>query len=327
MSTLHGGDAEGIARSARVAASRLVAAGPGLLLIGTRLQTHRAIRLVLDRLPDDRVVVVPFRAAETTTAELRLVIEEARSARPELGFSLMVIEQAHQLKAEQLDELRHAVTDTAQGELRLLLAASRDFAGHTDGATAILPECLRIQYAAPATDRRTSGRPGSGPPPTRPDLSGRGGTVMPVMLVMVGLAIGTGALVAAMLHHRGTSLAGTVAQAPVVAVVAPRPARLAALPAPVVPATVTTPAPPLPAAVRVRRPALHGPSLLLLAAPGDTLPRLYAEVYQGTIAPSYEQVAALNPPVLQPGARLVFPPPPSGWLALPPPDTGSVVRR
>lgn len=53
-------------------------------------------------------------------------------------------------------------------------------------------------------------------------------------------------------------------------------------------------------------------SLLLVAQPGDTLPVLYARVYAGSNPPPFAEVQTLNP-IVRPGTRLVFPPPPGGW--------------
>jgi hypothetical protein len=56
-----------------------------------------------------------------------------------------------------------------------------------------------------------------------------------------------------------------------------------------------------------------GASLLLIAEPGDTLPKLYAKVYQGMTPPPYSEVTAVNPAQIKPGDHLMFPTPPNGW--------------
>lgn len=78
--------------------------------------------------------------------------------------------------------------------------------------------------------------------------------------------------------------------------------------APVAPIAPTVIAPPAPTAAVV-----PGASLLLIAEPGDTLPKLYARVYQGMTPPPYADVAAVNPERIKPGDHLMFPAPPNGW--------------
>ena len=59
------------------------------------------------------------------------------------------------------------------------------------------------------------------------------------------------------------------------------------------------------------RPA--GPGLMLIAAHGDTLARLYQRIYAGAPPPPFATVQAVNRGPVQPGARLLFPAPPGGW--------------
>ena len=92
---------------------------------------------------------------------------------------------------------------------------------------------------------------------------------------------------------------------------APQP--IASLPAP------ASPGNPVPTAGSARSASPgsgRGASLLLLAGPDDTLQSLYREVYRGVAPPPYGTVAALNPSVLRPGMRLIFPAPPHGWPRL-----------
>lgn len=56
-------------------------------------------------------------------------------------------------------------------------------------------------------------------------------------------------------------------------------------------------------------------SLLLVAAPGDTLSSLYDRVYRGPMPPSMREVKRLNPTPVRPGLPLVFPAPAAGWTA------------
>lgn len=74
------------------------------------------------------------------------------------------------------------------------------------------------------------------------------------------------------------------------------------------PIATTEIAPPAPPAAVV-----PGASLLLIAETGDTLPSLYAKVYEGMTPPPYADVAAVNPAKIKPGDHLMFPAPPNGW--------------
>lgn len=93
-----------------------------------------------------------------------------------------------------------------------------------------------------------------------------------------------------------------------------QPAPLPTIVVPVLPATPLSvdPGPRQPAA-QPSRTAIRPGSLLLMTAPGDTLPSLYARVYRGVTPPLFETVQALNPGTLRPGMRLVFPAPDGGW--------------
>jgi hypothetical protein len=73
--------------------------------------------------------------------------------------------------------------------------------------------------------------------------------------------------------------------------------------------TLTIPPPPKPL------PASHvgGPGLVLIAQRGDTLQRLYANVYRDRKAPPFAKVLAANPGPFKPGAIVIFPEPPGGW--------------
>ncbi|MGH7097937.1 MAG: hypothetical protein ACREE4_09810 [Stellaceae bacterium] len=55
------------------------------------------------------------------------------------------------------------------------------------------------------------------------------------------------------------------------------------------------------------------PGLVLVARAGDTMPALYAKVYQGLRPPPYPEVRVANPIPLRPGAIVIFPAPPGGW--------------
>lgn len=81
------------------------------------------------------------------------------------------------------------------------------------------------------------------------------------------------------------------------------------------PGVLPMPPPPLPARSAVAQPRPGGPGLLLVARPGDTLERLYRQVYSGLTPPPLSAVAAVNPAPIRPGDVLVFPAPPGGWSA------------
>ena len=59
--------------------------------------------------------------------------------------------------------------------------------------------------------------------------------------------------------------------------------------------------------------AAAGAGLVLVAGPGDTLPKLYHQVYRGLPPPPYAAVAFANPGSITPGTMLVFPAPVGGW--------------
>lgn len=93
------------------------------------------------------------------------------------------------------------------------------------------------------------------------------------------------------------------------AVAAPAPIIVAAIPPPtLVPVMSSGVAPPLPA---VSRPAASG--LVLVVQRGDTLERLYADIYRDRHAPPFATVRAANPAPFKPGAVVVFPEPIGGW--------------
>ena len=56
-----------------------------------------------------------------------------------------------------------------------------------------------------------------------------------------------------------------------------------------------------------------GPGLVLVAAEGDDMPKLYARVYRGVTPPPYATVIAANTTPIRPGALVIFPEPPRGW--------------
>jgi len=56
-----------------------------------------------------------------------------------------------------------------------------------------------------------------------------------------------------------------------------------------------------------------GPGLILVARRGDTLRRLYADIYQGLRPPPFDDVVAANKRPFRPGEIVVFPAPPTGW--------------
>ncbi len=67
----------------------------------------------------------------------------------------------------------------------------------------------------------------------------------------------------------------------------------------------------LPATPAVARPSAAG--LVLVARPGDTLQRLYADIYRDRRAPPLSAILAANPGRFKPGAIIVFPEPIGGW--------------
>lgn len=97
----------------------------------------------------------------------------------------------------------------------------------------------------------------------------------------------------------------TVSPAPV----APLPEAIASLPQPTVIPVITTAAiAPVPA---VARKAAAG--LVLVAQHGDTLERLYADIYRDRHAPPFTEILAANPRPFKPGVIVVFPEPIGGW--------------
>ncbi len=117
--------------------------------------------------------------------------------------------------------------------------------------------------------------------------------------------------------------AGPVGLAPhaVPAVVAPAPAALASSGPPPRLATLANPAqtattvatlvPPLRPVRTGRR--MGGAGMILVAQRGDTLERLYRDLYRDRAAPPYSIIVATNPAPIKPGAIVVFPEPPGGW--------------
>ena len=106
--------------------------------------------------------------------------------------------------------------------------------------------------------------------------------------------------------------ASTQAATPRTAVPAPAataPIAVAAIPPPtLVPVISSGVVAPIPA---VLRPAATG--LILVAQRGDTLERLYADIYRDRHAPPFAAVLAVNPAPFKPGAVVVFPAPIGGW--------------
>ena len=60
-------------------------------------------------------------------------------------------------------------------------------------------------------------------------------------------------------------------------------------------------------------PGVPGPGLVLVAAAGDDMPKLFARVYRGVVPPPYAAVVAANSMPIRPGALVIFPEPPHGW--------------
>lgn len=93
------------------------------------------------------------------------------------------------------------------------------------------------------------------------------------------------------------------------AAAATAPIAVAAIPPPtLVPVISSGVVAPIPA---VLRPAASG--LILVAQRGDTLERLYADIYRDRHAPPFAAVLAVNPAPFKPGAVVVFPEPIGGW--------------
>lgn len=93
------------------------------------------------------------------------------------------------------------------------------------------------------------------------------------------------------------------------AIAATAPIAVAAIPPPtLVPVISSGVVAPIPA---VLRPATSG--LILVAQRGDTLERLYADIYRDRHAPPFAAVQAVNPTPFKPGAVIVFPEPIGGW--------------
>ncbi len=93
---------------------------------------------------------------------------------------------------------------------------------------------------------------------------------------------------------------------------APPPPVRAPLPSPAPPPAPRAPRMPMPLPAPLPPPAA---ALLLQAQPGDTLESLYARVYRDVTPPPFSDVVAANPEPIRPGARVVFPAPPTGWTA------------
>jgi MSHA biogenesis protein MshM len=68
---------------------------------------------------------------------------------------------------------------------------------------------------------------------------------------------------------------------------------------------ITAAAPPQP------RPPV--PGLVLVARPGDTIAKLYAQIYRHVTPPPYAVMLAANPSGIRAGSLVVFPEPPLGW--------------
>ena len=58
---------------------------------------------------------------------------------------------------------------------------------------------------------------------------------------------------------------------------------------------------------------MSDPGLIIIARRGDTLRDLYASLYRGVEPPPFEEIMAVNPKPVVPGAVVIFPAPNGGW--------------
>ncbi len=326
-----------VARLAREAIARLSnaapGAAPGVTLIGPESRTARVIRAILDQLDDTRLAALVIEARGTTPEALRSAVASRHAARRARETPLLlIIPDAGRLSGALRHELEQAAEAAARfGGLALLLADTDPLEPTFRSSGLVhLRACLATvltiapvrQPAADAATGLDGDRAPLGPLPrsVRRDAppAMAPGTRNPALLVLVAVAILAGLVLVIWLMLRP---AGTGAPAPLPGPIVQKSplAPPAPVPPPPSPPPPSAPEPaPLPPTPPPPPPVAAGPSLLLVAQPGDTLPVLYAKVYAGVEPPPFAQVQALNPSV-RPGVRLVFPAPPSGWPAQPPP--------
>lgn len=266
----------------------------GTLLIGPGAACGRIERQALDRQVGQQLLPVRFSAVGGTVESLRELVHRGHAARPEAAsVLLLVIEHAERLGTPLLRELELAAEAAGQhGGLRFLFTAAHPFDNRVrDLGLYNLGSCLLARLEI-----------GPGLSPRRPLLWAGA--------VLAGLA---GATVLA-LGIDGARQGPAIVWTPPGVHVARRMPVEAAPTALRAPAMVSFLATPLPTATP--QPA----SLLLIAAPGDTLSSLYDRVYRGPMPPSMREVKRLNPTPVRPGLPLVFPAPAAGWTAEPGPS-------
>lgn len=322
---------------AQDAAYRLLQGGPGALLIGSPGRTGAVIRGVLELLQGrlgDRLQPVRLQAAAATPGDLRDVVEKAHVALAEpRSWLLLVMPDIDHASPALLRELELAAEAAAQhGGLQFLFGSGRDL-------DALLRRAQLPALAAALTDRfALPPEIGSALLPTeplaapldrlQPDAPPRG-IMLRIVVALLAVAAVAALVIYGIVTHAGP-------QVPVPKSVPPPPPAATAT-APAIPATPSPPPqPPLPPATPVQRPPapteppaavesspetfvpmppLPPPaaSLLLQAQAGDSLASLSARVYRGLVPPAWADIVAANPEPIRPGARVVFPAPPTGW--------------
>ncbi|MGI4745933.1 MAG: hypothetical protein ACRYFY_07800 [Janthinobacterium lividum] len=371
--------------SVQDAAERLIAGAPGILLIGSPVQTSTALGDLLAHTRatlGNRLQPVRFPAATGTPALLRDVVGRAYEARPDAATRLLiVVAQADALSLEALQEFEIAAeAASVHGGLQFLFTSIDDLSlawksHHLVNLYASLKHPLHLvaETDEPGLLATYGSLDGPEGPETWPDETPRRGLRVRIMVVILSI-VAVVALVAlvvigiayerhvpllsllpsgARLERFGlspavqeravqapgarTRLAPSPSTEPPASRTVASPSRRVMVQPTVTPPTATpavqpairlsTPAPGAPfaaapvasiTATEIAPPApttvvVPGASLLLIAEPGDTLPKLYAKVYRGMTPPPYSEVTAVNPATIKPGDHLMFPTPPNGW--------------
>lgn len=360
--------------SIRQAAERLIGCYPGILLIGSSVQTSTAVGDLLAHAraaPGNRIQPVRFPAATGTPALLRDVVERAYKARTDTATRLLiVVAQADALSADTLQELEVAAEAAlAHGGLQFLFTSTEDLSSlWTRDAFVSLSASLEdpLRLVAGPEEPGLLATYGSLDAPEEPDPwpaeTSRHGfrartlvLILAVLALMALVAIGVGyqrhlpllGLLPSAFMPAPSAPVSHLADRPIPApgvpphmaqmladhppaarmASAPQPAtappvrRSVPVPQPAIRLSVQAPGAPFAAAPLASIPTTEiapaavvpGASLLLIAEPGDTLPKLYAKVYQGMTPPPYSEVTAVNPAQIKPGDHLMFPTPPNGW--------------